>query len=184
MKMTYSHLKDVLYPIKVFYGPMFSKKSTNLLKMYIDSKEPKMIISHTFDTRCDSDVINTHDGDYVKGIKVKSIYEILDMKDYKKAKEVYIDESQFFGKKLYNFISKERFKKKFILAGLDLDSDLNQFGSLLDIIKLKNVISHRMPSKCYICNSKAFYTLCVVKKNGQILSGSSEYKPCCKVHHK
>jgi thymidine kinase len=168
--------------IEIYYGPMFGGKSTNLINRYRKSTNSKIIISHIFDTRCAQDKIDTHDGDSIDGIKVKNITDLKDpfLYMYKDAEEVYIDECQFFGEELKEFIDKERYEKKFILAGLDLDSDQKQFGAILDILKMKNVNGHHMHSKCYKCGELAYFTKCIIEKKEQMLIGSSQYKPSCK----
>jgi thymidine kinase len=123
--------------IDIIIGPMFSGKSTELLRRCgrLSSIGKRILyINHTLDTRTD-DSIQTHNKVKVSAIKVSSLFSVSD-ELYNDADVIGIDEAQFFPD-LYNFVLQcEKDGKTVILSGLDGDSNRRPFGQILDCIPL------------------------------------------------
>ena len=100
--------------LELIFGPMFSGKSSELLRRIrriksVSNNEESiddtiMLINSAIDTRVSEDAIKTHDGNILQAIKCKELSEInnLHKTKYEKCKIIFIDEAQFFPD-LYDF---------------------------------------------------------------------------------
>jgi len=85
--------------INLILGPMYSGKTTELLRIYRRfylAGKKCLLIKHKDDTRYDSEYIVTHDNQKYKAINTKKLTDILEVKDVKKAEVLCIDEIQFY----------------------------------------------------------------------------------------
>jgi thymidine kinase len=123
--------------IDIILGPMFSGKSTELLRRCsrLSAIGKKVLyINHTFDTRTD-DSIQTHSKIRESAIKLTKLADTPEEK-YNEADIIAIDEAQFFDD-LYAFVLQcERDEKSVIMSGLDGDSNRRPFGQILECIPL------------------------------------------------
>lgn len=124
--------------IELIIGPMFSGKSTELLRRtsrYEAIGKRVLLINHTKDSRTDNQ-IQTHSNHTQQALKVSSLVSLLDMKEYTDADVIGIDESQFF-EDLLDFISIGEYHNKiFIISGLDGDYKRRPIGQILMLIPL------------------------------------------------
>lgn len=164
--------------IEIILGPMFSGKSTELLRRTDRFKaigKKILLINHSLDTRTD-DYVKTHTNNKEKAIKSSSLIPILELQEYKEADVVGIDEAQFFPD-LLDFIKiAETHDKSFFIAGLDGNYKREPMGDLLriipycdDIIKLKAM---DMTDKD---GSEAIFTKRIIKNQSSILVGAEEF---------
>ena len=128
--------------IEIIIGPMFSGKSTELLRRtsrYEAIGKKVLHINHSNDSRT-MDFIQTHSKQTRKAIKVSSLMPLLENDDYLQADVIGIDESQFFTD-LQNFISIAEYNNKiFIIAGLDGDYKRRPIGQILSLIPLCDTV--------------------------------------------
>jgi thymidine kinase len=187
-------------------GPMFAGKTTKLL-YYYNKYNPleTLVFNHSFDNRYDNEndnrydnensIISTHNKEKLQCIKVKSAYDIkmfcwdkLD-KEGMLIKNIIIDECQFF-KDIYQIILELQETlpnlENIICAGLDLDAKGQIFNHSFNNLINNSDLVYTLLAKCYICNTSAQYSICLVENNlsdDNILVGSSEtYQPVCKEH--
>jgi thymidine kinase len=84
--------------ITIIFGPMFSGKSTELLKRVrrLELQKKKcLVVNYNLDNRYSAeDVVSTHDKIMVKAVKRNRLEEILDI--YNDYDVIAIDEGQFF----------------------------------------------------------------------------------------
>ena len=124
--------------IEVILGPMFSGKSTELIRRtscYKAIGKSVLRINHLNDTRTD-DNIQTHSNIKKNAVKVNSLMSLLDRPDFISTEVIGIDEAQFFDD-LYEFIIRiEPLQKIIIVAGLDGDFKRRPIGQILQIIPL------------------------------------------------
>jgi len=122
----------------MFIGPMFSGKSTELMRQVSRYKaigKRVLVINHTNDTRTDES-IKTHDNVKHKAVKVHNLLLLVTKNMLKDVDIIAVDEAQFFPD-LKEFILKiERSNLILYMAGLDGDSDRNPFGQILECIPL------------------------------------------------
>jgi len=128
--------------IEIIIGPMFSGKSTELLRRtsrYEAIGKKILLINHSNDSRT-TDFIQTHSKQTRKAIKVSSLMPLLENDDYLQADVIGIDESQFFTD-LQDFISIAEYNNKiFIIAGLDGDYKRRPIGQILSLIPLCDTV--------------------------------------------
>lgn len=127
--------------IDIILGPMFSGKSTELLRRCgrLSSIGKKILyINHSYDSRTD-DAIQTHNKVKVSAIKLSELCNV-PCELYTEADVIGIDEAQFFGD-LYKFIIQcEKDGKSVIISGLDGDSERKPFGQILECIPLCDTV--------------------------------------------
>lgn len=123
--------------IEIILGPMFSGKSTELIRRCSRLSaigKNVLYINHTYDTRTD-DAIQTHSAHKQTALKMSALKDI-PIDEYTKADVIGIDEAQFFPD-LYAFVLEcEKDEKTVILSGLDGDSNRQPFGQILECIPL------------------------------------------------
>ena len=124
--------------IEVIIGPMFSGKSTELIRRtscYKSIGKKILRINHLNDTRTD-DNIQTHSNIKKNAIKVSSLMTLVNNSKFISSEVIGIDEAQFFDD-LYEFIiTIEPLGKIIIVSGLDGDFKRRPIGQILQIIPL------------------------------------------------
>lgn len=170
-------------------GPMFSGKTTALLdtaEQHKQNRVPYMCINHSLDSRYDrKGSLHTHDGRSDKNtLSVDKLTMVLGMPEYKNAKVVFVDESQFFDD-LRDFILQavDVDGKEVTIAGLDGDVHRELFPTIQSVIPLADTVV-KLKSKCDVCGLPAIFT---IRKNGcqskrVIVGGSETYKAVCRKH--
>ena len=127
-----------MFQAHMFIGPMFSGKSTELMRQVSRYKaigKIVLVVNHTHDTRTD-DSIKTHNDIKHKAVKVSRLLMLIEQNMLENIDILAIDEAQFFPD-LKEFILKiERTNLILYMAGLDGDSDRNPFGQILECIPL------------------------------------------------
>lgn len=171
--------------LELITGPMFSSKTSTLLKVIDKYKNNVCVITHSFDTRYLESSIVSHDG-----ISCKAHITCIKLMDYanseyiKKNKYITIEEAQFFDD-LVEFVDFLHTQNKTIfVCGLNMDYKLEPFENIAHIKKIANKV-HDLHSYCYECNDKALYTKRInTLSTEKIVVGSHEmYKPTCLSHH-
>jgi thymidine kinase len=168
-------------PITIETGPMFSRKSTELIvqaeRYMLAEKKPGrdiLIFNHASDTRYGTNQIVSHAGLSVEAQAVCSSHEIFNMifdlngdtvvlKDELKGKleAVFIDEGQFFDKDLPALVSCiDSFGIDVYVAGLDTDFKDETFGPMGDLLARADTV-HKHTA------------ICTKKVNGHICGGEA-----------
>jgi len=171
--------------LTVIIGPMFSGKTSYLIDIFEKNNKKNietLVINHKFDNRYGK-FLSNHDNKKIECCfieKMSEIYKILNNIKSKKYKTILINEGQFF-KDLYNVISVlVNYDYDIYVCGLNADSNMEKFGTILDIIPLAdNVIN--LKSKCKICNKIANFTKRLNNNKDKILIGNDNlYIPVCR----
>lgn len=170
--------------IQLIIGSMFSGKSTELLRRcrtYSAINKSIYMINHTIDTRCGNE-IKTHDNCVYKAVKCTNL---LDLTIPENIDIIAIDEAQFFSDLLEFVKLKEEYNYTILIAGLDGDSNRNNFGHILDIIPYCNDVI-KLHAMCSVCNdgtlglfSKRFNNNC----NKVCVGDNDIYKAVCRKHY-
>ena len=187
--------------LTLIFGPMFSGKSSYLIKEINKFKNKELLLSvnHKIDNRYDNNKIVNHNKLSVDCLSLNKLNDIYNYNiNFNKLEHLFIDESQFFNDLEYNVkhILNTYPKLNITCAGLDGDYKQNLFydGQLLHLIPYAdNVI--KLYSKCYECGKKAPFTkkIYINEDNEdnedddgnekQIVVGSSDiYQPSCYIH--
>lgn len=168
--------------IKVFTGPMFAGKTTALLAEAMKQERP-IFIKPIVDNR--SSGISTHDGIDMKCYLATSSTHIVELiMTNIDAGNVFIDEVQFFDKMFLPAIRyvHEQYGKDVYVAGLDLDSNGNTFGSMGDILAIADEVV-KLTARCDVCSAPASKTFRVSdNKDLVFVGGKNDYQPRCLTH--
>ena len=175
--------------LKIIMGPMFSGKSTELIRLIRREKvitDNILVIKPIIDNRYSSDHICSHDYDKVKCITTENLNSVKNLSEWEKAEVIFIDEAQFFTG-LYNFVLEnlEQFNKSIIVVGLDGDYKRKPFGEILQLIPIADNVT-KLTSYCNFCKdgTNGIFTLRLNNSQNQELVGGSEiYKSVCRNHY-
>ena len=173
--------------LELILGPMFSGKTTTLLKIYSQCKFcniPVSVINFEGDTRyCDSSMLSSHDKHMIPCIKGSSIKQIfIDNKEELDKSEVYlINEGQFFTDILEVIDLVENRNKRVYICGLDGDFQKNKIGSLIDLIPHCDKV-HKLRALCSECKDgkQALFSYRITDETDQVVIGVDNYKPVCR----
>lgn len=146
--------------IRIYCGPMFSRKTFHLLRDLNDlenSGNKIKLIKPVIDTRISESVVRSRDGlqreCFVVDESKDNIYELL--KSFNDYDVIGIDEAQFFStdfiKMLINNMNKKG--KTVILSGLDMDRFSEPFGSVPYIISVAEEVI-KLKADCSDCKGK------------------------------
>jgi thymidine kinase len=174
--------------LELIIGPMFSGKSTELIRQIKKFKAINkniLVIKPKIDDRYAQLKIVSHNNESENCI----VFENLDNIDYDIFSEyeiIIIDEAQFFTN-LKQFVLHlvEILNLYVIIGGLDGDYKREPFGEILDLIPYADDYK-KLTAFCKYCNdgSPAIFTKRIINDNAQILVGSSEsYLPLCRLHY-
>lgn len=143
--------------LEVILGPMFSGKTTELMRIYNRYKIceiPCVVINHNNDQERWNDVkeMATHNGEKCPCIYVNNLKEILQIVD--KYDIFLINEGQFF-EDLYDIVNilVNMHKKRLYVCGLDGDFKRRKFGKILDIIPLSDNV-RKLKAICKKCKKR------------------------------
>jgi thymidine kinase len=184
----------------IFTGPMFARKTTNLLKCWHDVTIPKLAFKFSNDIRYENTEDNennssqrqivSHDDNILPAIGITNCMEINSYVSNDSDKiAIFIDEGQFFQdiKQWLLDFAHESISQVYI-SGLDYDIFGNKFNPDFNDLMDSADECHTLVAKCYICNEPANYTQfidnnSISKLEGNILIGGSEqYQPACTIH--
>ncbi|KAJ6332350.1 hypothetical protein OIU76_010687 [Salix suchowensis] len=176
--------------IHVIVGPMFSGKTTTLLRRVqaeINDGRNVAIIKSNKDDRYGLDSVVTHDGIKLPCCampNLSSFRQKFGQDAYDQLDVIGIDEAQFF-EDLYDFCHDvaDHEGKTVIVAGLDGDYLRRSFGSVLDIIPLADSVT-KLSARCEICGKRAFFTLRKTEETQtELIGGADVYMPVCRQHY-
>lgn len=174
--------------LEVIIGPMFSGKSTEIIKRVRLLKlinKKILIIKPKIDNRYVENKITSHNFETVDCKIINNLNEISD-NEINEIDTLVIDEGQFFND-LFDVVSRwlKIFSINIIVAGLDGDFQQKPIGQILNLIPLSNKCI-KLNSVCNICKdgTEAPFTYRSIKSNETILIGGIEsYIPVCRKHY-
>ncbi|KAH0851045.1 hypothetical protein HID58_095025, partial [Brassica napus] len=179
--------------IHVITGPMFSGKSTSLLrriKTEISVGRSVAMVKSSKDTRYAKDSVVTHDG---IGFPCWALPDLMSFPErfgqdaYDKLDVIGIDEAQFFGD-LYEFCCKVAdVDGKTVVVAVRLDGDYlrRRFGAILDIIPIADSVT-KLTARCEVCGQKvSSLSKDSAKRDTRtaLIGGADVYMPVCRKHY-
>ena len=178
--------------IDIIMGCMFSGKSTEIIRLinrYKALEKKILIVNHSSDTRYKENSISTHSNIKLECISLDKLSDIKENKEYSKeyneSDVVVIEEAQFF-EDLHDFVinAADNDNKIVIVAGLDGDSNRNEFGDILKLIPKCDSVK-KLHALCVKCKDGtcASFTKRLVKNDSQIYIGVSEFIAVCRYHY-
>ena len=178
--------------IDIIIGSMFSGKSTELIRIINKFKilsKKILVINHKLDQRYSENSISTHSNIKLECISLQNLLDLTTNKKFKREYEncevLVIEEAQFF-KDLYEIVvnAADIDNKIVIVAGLDGDSNREEFGNILKLIPKCDSVK-KLHALCVKCKdgTSASFTKRLVKNDSQIYIGVSEFIAVCRYHY-
>jgi thymidine kinase len=166
--------------IQLIIGPMFSGKSTELLRridIYNISNRRCILVKYFKDTRYSESMISTHNKQTKDAIPASNISEIFDiLMDYD---VIGIDEGQFFN----DILEVEKLAnngKIVIIAALDATFQRLPFNKICELIPRCEKLT-KLNAVCIDCYSPASFSKRITdEKEVEIIGGKEKYKPVCR----
>jgi thymidine kinase len=165
------------FKLEIILGPMFSGKSTELLRRtsrYEAIGKKIFIINHSNDTRT-TNFVKTHSNITKIAVKTDKLMSLVELVDFKESDIIGIDEAQFF-EDLYEFIIYiENTDKIVIISGLDGDYQRKPFGKILYCIPLCDTVT-KLSAMCMKSKdgTPAIFSKRIINKNDQTLVGDKD----------
>ena len=179
--LKYKREQDTGY-LKVILGPMFSGKTTELIRIYNKYNSCNIrccIINHITDKRYDEEKMSNHNGVMLPSHNLNQLQESLHLiVNY----DIFlINEGQFF-EDLYDIINLlvNMHKKRVYVCGLDGDYKRRKFGSILDIVPLCDEVV-KLKAICKKCKRKpGIFTHRLSNEQEQTVIGNDNYMSLCR----
>lgn len=173
--------------LELIIGPMFSGKSTELIRKIRLAKiinKNVLVIKPLIDNRHENNKIVSHSLECENCITVENLSELTcDINNYDL---IVIDEGQFFPDLKSTVLQwLDVFHKDIIIGGLDSDYKRNPIGEILQLIPYADKCK-KISSLCKLCNNgtKAIFSHKLNNNNKQIeIGGSESYVPLCRSHY-
>ena len=178
----------------VRHGPMWSDKTTWLIKEYRQVKKT-LAFKPSIDVRYTKKaVLKSHNGGEVKAIMIsnKKPADLLKhLEKFEEVNRVLIDETNFFSAELVKVIRKLVARGIDVFAaGLLLDSERKDFGSTKQLLEMADEVVEGFARCDYrfdngnVCQQPAKYTYAKAKKEKQLIVGTSDlYGVACEEHY-
>ena len=182
--------------LHLIIGPMFSGKTTNMLNklgVLYDTGHKVVYLNHNIDNRDPNACYSTHSSilsGSVSSFHMKQTDSDLGTLDWDQIVADYdvvgIDEAQFFGRALLDFVKYLVDNNKYVfVAGLNGDFNKNKFGYVLDLIPKADKVN-LLSAFCAKCKTltKAPFSKRIVEGNTDniLVGGSESYIPVCREH--
>lgn len=176
--------------IHIILGPMFSGKTTELLKRVASERAQGrnvLLVKSHVDTRYAEKEVVAHSGQSMECLAITSMADIpllLGQAAYEKVDVIAVDEAQFIQDvDFFATNAADHLRKTIIVAGLDGDFMRRKFGGLVDLIPQADTVT-KLQSRCQICGDAAMFTLrkCADMRR-ELVGGSDVYMPVCRKHY-
>lgn len=170
--------------IKVICGPMFSGKTTELLrlvKVWKLSKKKVQLFKHSSDDRYDTTKVSTHDKTMMEAIPVLSSYDIKEHLE-EDVDVVFIDEIQFFDEGVISLCEELANKGKLVIVcGLDMDFKSEPFYITSWLMAKAEEVT-KLSAVCLRCGKLATKSYRKDKDNKSIIDvgESDKYESLCR----
>lgn len=166
--------------VQLILGPMFSGKSTELirrLKRYQVAKYEVLIIKYAKDVRYDENGISTHDRQTLPAVAATTLQDLT-----KKAMAydvIGIDEGQFFPD--ITWVEEMANKGKVVLiAALDGTFQRKPFSSILELIPLAESVT-KLSAVCMNCFGEAAFSKRISEEDSlEVIGGADKYMAVCR----
>lgn len=175
--------KNNIGEIQVIFGPMFSGKSTELIRRlnrYQIACHSCLIIKYSNDSRYSKDSIATHDQQFLLAISTTKLFDLSDQIFENKYDIIGIDEGQFFPDCVQFCDYMANKGKIVIVAALDSTFERKEFGDILKLIPLaENVV--KLNAVCMVCYDIASFSKRITdEKKLEVIGGVEKYMSVCR----
>ena len=167
--------------IQLILGPMFSGKTTELVRRIYTDKAAKrecIIIKYCKDTRYSNTSAATHDNVFIDAISLDILS--IDKKIFETYDTIGIDEGQFFDNIDVFAEAMANKGKKVIIAALDGTFQRKPFGNILNVIPLAEDVI-KLNAVCMICYKNAAFSKRITDETElEVIGGSEKYIAVCR----
>lgn len=167
--------------LEVICGPMFSGKSTELLRRLTRAQiaQQKVVaFKHEIDTRYSSKAIAAHDGRSLEALLCPNSMELVALAAGFDV--VGIDEAQFFDLELPIVVEAlVRRGQRVVVVGLDLDAEGRPFGTMPTLMALADRLT-KLDAICMVCGKSATRTYRKSGRASQRDVGVQQYEARCR----
>ena len=173
--------------LELIIGPMFSGKTTRLIKCYNDIKlnhtdDKILVINHIIDSkRYTNNSVVSHNGIEIPAISITKLYEAnKQLEINKNLQYIFINEGQFF-EDLQEWVINilDTTNINIIICGLDSDYKRCKFGKIWELVPHANYIN-KLHGTCNNCTNASIFTHRVTDDKGQVVVGTCNYIPLCR----
>jgi thymidine kinase len=177
--------------LELILGPMFAGKSSAILGVVRRNEiigRRTLCITSALDTRySDVAAIVSHNKDSYPAMAAQRLLPILETDNFKGAKCIVIEESQFFPDlKEFVLVAVDEHKKEVICVGLDGDSERRPFGQITELIPYADSFK-KLTALCQRCGdgTEAIFTFRKPGAAGSQIAvgGADKYEPVCRRHY-
>eukprot|EP00041_Stephanoeca_diplocostata_P015195 m.288391 g.288391 ORF g.288391 m.288391 type:complete len:226 (+) comp19960_c0_seq11:177-854(+) len=167
--------------IQLILGPMFSGKSTELLrriKRYSIAKNRCLVIKYINDTRYSKDRVSTHDRQEFEATAANKLFDV--ERETDDVDIVGIDEGQFFPD-LVPFAEKMASVGKTVIIGaLDGTFQRKPFGTILELVPMAEHVV-KLNAVCFNCGADAPFSKRIVDDTAvEVIGGADKYVAACR----
>lgn len=164
--------------LTVYTGPMYADKTTHLIGHAKQAGESGAVFKPSLDDRYGGgDFIRSHNDESYPAVlfdATKPADILKKIAELGNLSQAIIDEIQFCASDILTVLEKLLAQGlNVIVAGLDMDSERNGFGSMPEIIKMANEVVY-LTATCDGCGGEATLTYSKVKKEGVVAVGAGD----------
>ncbi|NP_001011452.1 thymidine kinase, cytosolic [Xenopus tropicalis] len=168
--------------IQVIFGPMFSGKSTELMRRvrrFQIAQYKCMLIKYAKDTRYSKEHLATHDQNTMAAVSACQLRDV--SAEALACSVIGIDEGQFFPD-IVDFCEEMANRgKTMIVAALDGTFQRKAFGNILNLVPLAESVV-KLNSVCMECYREAAYTKRLgAEKEVEVIGGAEKYHSVCRL---
>ncbi|KAL4648646.1 thymidine kinase, cytosolic [Arapaima gigas] len=167
--------------IQVIFGPMFSGKSTELMRRvrrFQVAQYRCLVVKYAKDTRYSECGVATHDRSTMEAVPASCLQDIYSLA--LEAAVVGIDEGQFFPDIVEFCEEMANMGKTVIVAALDGTFQRKPFGNILNLVPLAESVV-KLNAVCMECFKEASYTKRLgEEKEVEVIGGADKYQAVCR----
>jgi len=167
--------------IQVIFGPMFSGKSTELMRRvrrFQVAQYNCLVIKYAKDTRYSEKGMATHDKNTMEAMPANCLRDVRSLA--LKACVIGIDEGQFFPDTVEFCEEMANMGKTIIVAALDATFQRKAFGNILNLVPLAESVV-KLNAVCMQCFKEASYTKRLgAEKEVEVIGGADKYQAVCR----
>lgn len=167
--------------IQVIFGPMFSGKSTELMRRvrrFQVAQYNCLVVKYAKDTRYSDTGMATHDKNTMDAVSANCLADVRPLA--MKACVIGIDEGQFFPDTVAFAEEMANLGKIIIVAALDGTFQRKAFGNILSLVPLAESVV-KLHAVCMQCYKEAAYTKRIgAEKEVEVIGGADKYQAVCR----
>eukprot|EP01111_Echinosteliopsis_oligospora_P001232 TRINITY_DN1177_c0_g1_i1.p1 TRINITY_DN1177_c0_g1~~TRINITY_DN1177_c0_g1_i1.p1 ORF type:complete len:190 (-),score=39.83 TRINITY_DN1177_c0_g1_i1:336-905(-) len=167
--------------IQVIMGPMFSGKTTELLRRlrrFTFANKSCVVIKYKKDTRYSEDLLSTHDKQMTPALPTEILADV--MEQCKKFDVIGVDEGQFFPDIVSFSETLANLGKTVIVATLDGTFQRKPFMNVLELIPLAEMVT-KLNAVCMLCYKDASFSKRIgTEKEVEVIGGADKYIAVCR----